>query len=182
MAVVALTSAAWCSPRDNTHNKPPQKATDSKLNVETPDSTSEPTADAPIELAQDPIAGAAGAPPIAGSAGAPQTPEGAPQSSKAKTAKPISKKDFRNRMQSRRSFNNKQLPEDIINGKVDVSKMIVRFDSSKIPAPQPEPQPQSEPETKPQPKVQNAKEVIAAKCARVSKINWKKMDEKLSKK
>lgn len=140
-----MASAGLCGIKEAKHAKPPKKAADSKLQVKTP----APTPDSLPVAAQDPIAAA-------------------PQSSKAQTASPIPKNQIKSKTLSKRFLNSKPVPQDIVDGNVSVSKLIGRFDSSKIPATKPE--------------IQDPVAVINAKRDRVGKINWEEYDSKLSRK
>lgn len=159
MAAVALASAALCDRKEKNHGKSPEKAADSKLHVKIP----EPTPDSLAAPAQDP-------------------PAAAPKSPKAKSASPKPKKEFKSKTLSKKSLNTKPVPKDIIDGKVDVSKLIGRFDSSKIaaskPEPQPEPQQEPQPEPQPEPVHQDPFAVIKAKRDRFHMINWETVGQK----
>lgn len=146
-----MASAGLCDKKEPKHAKSPKKAADSKLEVKTP----APTPDSLAVPAQDPIAAT-------------------PQASKAKSASPKPKKEIKSKTLSKNSSNSKPVPQDIVDGNVNVSKLIGRFDPSKIPAPVPEP--------KPAPVVQDPVAVINAKRERVSAINWEEYDSKLGQK
>lgn len=141
MAAVALASAGSCDRKEKKHDKSPEKAANSKSHVK----TSEPTPDSLAVPAQD-------------------SPAAAPMSPKAKSAGPKPNKEIKSKTLSKKSSISKPLPKDIIDGNVNVSKLIGRFDSSKIPASEPEPQPE--------PVDQDPFAVIKAKRERVSEIDW----------